>query len=689
LAACAAVVGLGCDRDREKILADLQSPRPADRLSALKKLSDQGKPDDLVLFLRAAKDPAAAVRAAAAQSLGLSREPRVADVLMDLLADADEGVQGRAAMALGELRTDKAKAYLLSQFPRRGRSTRHAIVQALRISGVDQPLAMAVAAEAKALWEHNLRASFEGSFAERAVAAEELGRSGKAEAVDRLIELTIDKQVSLAAAAARGLAEAGDSRAVAALTALLQENSPELRQAGCEALGRLRALEAVLQLEHVAKEKSAASGAATAALLSMPRSTETNRALCELALEAAPDQAAAAGREMRNRGGCPMQPILEKLPRRRPAKARRTSAERANLSAALTAVEALGPTARRALSAVVPLLRDSPLAIRSQAMAALAEIGDPSARHELESIFEEESQKLDELRARWIPAPLPKAYSPGFAPLQGPGSAADRLLAASKTVDAAPLEITEKVPTDELRLFSNALRALGSLGAPRAQPILAQRSTDPNPLVRTGAFLGLVRLNPPGRLLSANALDDPDPSVRAAVVQALASYEEGQRIIGDRLSSSSPDTLMYLEALSRVKPRVRPVEALRALVSGGGAEGTVAASLLGALEDRGGARVLLARLQASGNEGRREMLLALARLGDASAAEVVARDLYHDSSDIRAAAASTLAEVGGPAHLESLSALEGDYYRKVREAAGRAASKLDPVIQSDKAHGTQ
>ena len=688
-AACAAVLWLSCDRDREKLLADLQSPRPADRLSALKKLSDQGRPEDLVLFLRAAKDPAAAVRATAAQSLGLSREPRVADTLSDLLADADEGVQGKAAMALGELRTDKAKAYLLSQFPRRGRYTRHAIVQALRISGVNQPLAMAVAAEAKALWEHNLRVSYEDPIAERAVAVEELGRSGRGEAVDRLIELTIDRQVSLAAAAARGLAEAGDSRAIAALTALLQENSPELRQAGCAALGQLQALEAVLQLELVAKEKSAASSAATAALLSLPRSAETNRALCELALEGAPEQAAAAGREMRNRGGCPLRPILERLPRGRTKRPGRTSSERSNLSAALTAVEALGPTARRALSAVLPLLRDSPLGIRSQAVAAVAEIGDPSARQQLQSVFEEESQKLDELRARWIPAPLPKVYSPGFAPLKGPGAAAERLLTASKRIDAAPLEVAEKVPADELRLFSNALRALGSLGTKGAQQILAKRSTDPNPLVRTGAFLGLARLDPQARLLSAKALDDPDPSIRATLAQALANYEDGQKMISDRLSSPSPDTLRYLEALSRVKLQVRPVEQLRALVSRGGAEGALAASLLGTLEDHDGARVLLARLQAPGNEGRKELLLALARVGDTSAAEVVARDLYHDSSDIRAAAAATLAEVGGPAQLESLSALRGDYYRRVREAADRAISKLDPVFRSDKAHGTQ
>ncbi len=201
-----------------------------------------------MLFLRAARDPVAAVRAVAAESLGATGQPQVVDVLSDLLLDSDEAVQGKAAMALGELRTEKAKAYLLAQFARRGRSTRHAIVQALRIAGVNEPLALAVAAESKALWEHNLRMSVEGSLAERPVAAEELGKSGRSEAVDHLERLTIATQVALAAAAARGLGEAGDRQAVAALTALLQENSPELREAACEALGKLQAVEALLQL---------------------------------------------------------------------------------------------------------------------------------------------------------------------------------------------------------------------------------------------------------------------------------------------------------------------------------------------------------------------------------------------------------------------------------------------------------
>src|SRR5712664_3511703 len=137
----AAALSLACDKSRETLLAGLQSPRPSDRVWALKKLSEQGRAEDVVLFLRAARDPAAAVTA---ESLGVTGEPQVVDALSDLLLDSDEAVQGKAAMALGELRTEKAKAYLLAQFGRRGRSTRHAIVQALRIAGVNERLALAV-----------------------------------------------------------------------------------------------------------------------------------------------------------------------------------------------------------------------------------------------------------------------------------------------------------------------------------------------------------------------------------------------------------------------------------------------------------------------------------------------------------------------------------------------------------------
>ena len=129
--ALAATLAFSCNGSRDKLLADLQSPRPEERALAVKKLADQREPDDLVLFTRAAKDPTAMVRGEAISALGKSQDPRVVDLLGELLGDPDEGVQGKAAMALAEIKSDKSKAYLTLQYARRGRSTRLANVQAL------------------------------------------------------------------------------------------------------------------------------------------------------------------------------------------------------------------------------------------------------------------------------------------------------------------------------------------------------------------------------------------------------------------------------------------------------------------------------------------------------------------------------------------------------------------------------
>ena len=54
----------------------------------------------------------------------------------------------------------------------------------------------------------------------------------------------------------------------------------------------------------------------------------------------------------------------------------------------------------------------------------------------------------------------------------------------------------------------------------------------------------------------------------------------------------------------------------------------------------------------------------------------MAKDLNHDSPEVRAAAAAAMAALGSSAHLEALDALKGDYYRRVRESAEHALSKL-------------
>jgi hypothetical protein len=56
--------------------------------------------------------------------------------------------------------------------------------------------------------------------------------------------------------------------------------------------------------------------------------------------------------------------------------------------------------------------------------------------------------------------------------------------------------------------------------------------------------------------------------------------------------------------------------------------------------------------------------------------------LYHDSPEIRAAAAEAFGELGsGSPEVEMLDALQGDYYAAVRRAARRAMEKLRSVSE--------
>jgi HEAT repeat protein len=79
--------------------------------------------------------------------------------------------------------------------------------------------------------------------------------------------------------------------------------------------------------------------------------------------------------------------------------------------------------------------------------------------------------------------------------------------------------------------------------------------------------------------------------------------------------------------------------------------------------------------------GRREMLTALGEIGDNSAAELVARDLFNDLPEIRAAAAGALARMGTGAQADALDALKSDYYRRVREAAATALVKTTTAAE--------
>lgn len=683
LFAFAGVLLASCSGGRDKLIADLQSARPEVRALAVKQLGEKFDSDDVGLFTQAARDPVAIVRAEAMTALGKSQDARVVDLLGEALGDPDEQVQLKAAAALASIKSPKARSYLTLQYSRRGRSTRLAIVQALKGANIPGAMASVVAAEASAIWDRNVKVLQDGTLPERVGAAEELGRAGRPEAVNRLVPLLKDNQVVLAAAAARGLGLAGDPRAVASLTALLDENFPELRESACEALAALGDVAAVDKLLAVAEEKSPTSSVATATLIALPKTPQTAKALCQLVLTGAEQDVQAAGREMRRRGGCPPEPIVEKLKSGSP-------------QAGLAAVVALGPTLQDMAAKVTPLLTSSDAQTRKLVVDALAELGDPASGAALMKAWEAEVKALEPVRADWVPAALPTEYAPGFDPSQplpvdDPSAVvrsrtaelfrridaldAQRAQQAGKTLvkPQPPREVVDDGTEDQVKVLASLIRAMGRLKVAGAAERVRPYTRDGSVSLRAAAWVALASLGEDAR----EGLLDAERTVQGATAQALVDAgPEGQRVVLQTVGTLAGDRTRLLEPLRGIAPPKDGAPALVAMIKEGGAEAALAASVLGEMQAADAVPALLDLLEDPTAVARREVLLVLGRLKDPRAADAVARDLYSDRPEVRAAAAEALGELGASQHLEAIDALKGDYYRRVRDAASAAVARL-------------
>mgnify|MGYP002351663327 CR=1 FL=1 len=678
----------GCSGGRDALLADLQSARPEVRALAVKRLSEKAAADDVSLFSQAARDPSPLVRAEAMTALGKTQDGRVVDLLGEALGDADDRVQQRAAAALASFKLDKARGYLTLQYSRRGRSTRLAIVEALRGAHIPGAMASVVAAESAAIWDRNVKVLDDGTLPERVGAAEELGRSGRQDAVNRLVPLLKDKHVALAAAAARGLGLAGDVRAVPALTALLDENYPELREAACEALGRLGDPAPLPKLVAIAQEQSPLSAVATRAVLSLPRSPAVDEALCQLVLTASEAEVMSLGRELRRRGGCPVEPLLDKL--RSPAATQQV----------LTALVALAPAGEVAAK-VIPLTTVNDDTTRRLAVEVLAEINAPSAAEAVRKAWDAELKALEPRRADWITTALPTTYAPGFDPgkqldpddpMQVRRSRTSDLLARVQALDAqraqasgktmlkplVPRELIDDAEDNELRTLAAILRAMGRLKADGTKEAALGFIDEANPQLRGAAYAALASVGEDARA----GLFDTERSVQGVTAQALVDAgPTGQLVVLQALTELSGDRSRLLEPLKLITPPAEGAPKLEQLVKEGGLEAGTAARLLGEMGAKGSVPLLLSLLNDPETVARREVLLALGRLGDERAVEVVARDLYSDSAEVRAAACRALAALQPRDQLEAIDALKGDYDRRVRESAQLAVDGQPAAAQ--------
>jgi HEAT repeat protein len=238
------------------------------------------------------------------------------------------------------------------------------------------------------------------------------------------------------------------------------------------------------------------------------------------------------------------------------------------------------------------------------------------------------------------------------------------------------------VEPSSLEPLAAVLRALGAVKAPGALELLKGYAGDSSVTLRTAALVGLVRLGPEGVEVAKGGMFEAERDLQKALAEALAEQgEAGQNVLVSLLPQFSSEKLVLLDAMDQFGAPASASQALQAVVREGGAEAVLAANILGRLKAKDAVDTLIKALDEPASVARREELLALGEIGDTKAADVVARDLYHDLPEVRVAAATALQKIGTSAQAEAIDALKGDYYRRVREAANAALAKSGTVAE--------
>jgi len=673
--------------------SDLRSPVPERRAAAVAALAGTPGPRDLPILLVAERDPSPLVRQAAARVFASWSGPRSVEALGSMLTDPSPEVAVAAARGLAaasrapgsadaretEDMQKLARQRLVGAYAQGGPLVRSEIARALQALGTS--LREAVESEARQLWERNARALEAGRPAERCGAAEELGKSGRADAVRRLLPLLDPKasgDVALSAAAARGLAAAGDRAARTKLEALLDADDVRLAEAAAAALGDLGdpgAAEALAEAGASGPARLAA--AAVEALSALPQAPEVGVALCEIAIRTFdPAVAGRAARQARLReADCPERPLVARIARRGP-----------DCAAALAALGSLGLTgarlqapAERALSLVGAATADP--ALRLLAIRALGQVAYAPAAPSLLRRGQALVQKTAEVRRKWLPGRLatPSPFVPG-APL-GPLDVAARPPpgpGVAETIRSPPEWIDDLDPADADELAAVAV-ALASMRAEGASSFAAPLAADPDARVRAGAVEAQALLG--GDVMRARgveALSDPSPAVRRVAAAALPRF--GRAIVpalAQAVHRSSPGDHAWRRALARALGETGSPDAVPSLAALlAGEETATAATAIGRIGAREGARPLLALLELGRALARVEAIEALGQIGSAEAGPAIVQELTSDRPEVRVAAARALGKLRNDGAAGGLESLRSDYYADVRRAAVEALARL-------------
>jgi len=655
----------------------LESDSPARRAAAVRSLASRVGDSPVPALLVAQRDPSPLVRRAAAEVLSQRKGPHAAEALGSMLSDPDAEVAAAAALGLARLGDlDAARSQLTEGYALASPAGRTAIAASLDEIGVS--LRDAVEAEARHLWARNLAVLAGGSPEARAGAIEELGASGRTEAVARiraiLEEPTRDARITTAAL--RALGDAGDESVRPLLEKEMARSDPEIAEAAAHALGQLGDPAATTALARVASDGAAAlHRAALEALVSLPAAPEVSQALCNVALRSR--SAALAARAARaawaRNADCPASALAARAQRGDPA--------------AQEAIVELHPEATlvgRLASKLAPVLGDARAASARRIGAAtlIGQLGWSAAAPAVDARARALRARLLAARVGWVQGRFADEASLPTDPAQRLEFLRDRPATLPRLAPEAPRSIPEWIDLtspDDREELGALLTALGRLQPPTAGPLLHECAQDPSASVRAGAIEGVGHLggaDPAPELIAA--LEDPSALVRYAALRVLPRY--GPRAVPSLAAAvgrSGERTAHWRDALAHALGETGAPEALEPLTELlDGTAAAQAAMALGAVGVAAGAEPLLAHLARKEAPGRAAVLDALAQLASRSAGPAVEAELLSDRPDVRVAAARAIGRLRYEPPSGRLEALRVDYDGRVRRAAIEALARL-------------
>ncbi|MCL2625235.1 MAG: HEAT repeat domain-containing protein [Cystobacterineae bacterium] len=674
---------LSCNEKEEAWKASLENPFPEARIAALKRLIEKLTPGDLEYLALAARDVEPGVRRVAAEGLGKSRDRYALDLLSDLLMDADEEVQVAAALAMGRNSSEKARKYLLLRYSKSRRPMRYAIVQALKASGLAAPMKQAVGFEAKELWEKTQRElASPPSHAEWVSAIARLGESGRDEAVESLLPLLKEKTSAVVVAAAEGLGNLGAQAALAELEILALSSNADIRRAGIAAVAALQATSSIPLLIRLTTAEEETALLALEGLASFASSTEVDKAICELAVQPGNRllrfRAALA---LAQRAPCSPRPLFEQL---------------SNASLAPTALLVLmrWPDAwSNEADRVWALTKSSDLVLSTLAAQLLSqaylrgELQEKPAK-ELRFILEQIGV-LAKKEESWIKSPLGGGF--GVRIPQGEGGDTERrqrqellvkgiearnavLLKEMGKQASGPLllpELAEELSWAEGEQLAAFLKLASCLKPEAVEPYLKRYINIANVSLRGVVLAALAGMGEGHGGLAEQGLFDRSEEVRLVVAEAfMREGIEGEKRLIAALGRRTEDSSSLLSLLSCRQLSEEGAQTLMDFLNKSVQEAMEAARCLGHAKQRGARDKLLILLNSTVLLQKKAALEALGEMGGGDISEEIEKQLFHESPEIREAAARALRYLRGGDLGEVLEALSEDYFKRVRQGIG-------------------